>query len=772
MRSRIARLLLLLCICCSSVLLGISTPRRVLDLAGPAAGEATALGIVGPELLFAVTNETASERTLFRVALDGHGAEPFFTLPVRRGDHAAPNGAPTLRTAGGAWYFVDAPVYREHGEESARQIWRFDPASQDRRALFDDPEASGEGALSDELLWSAGELVVLASGGASPHPFIDRLRPRSGAIAPLLELHAGRVRSLGEQNGVWVLLEDEQRVVAFDLATRTLRTVAEFAGATSLQARRFAGGIVWSVGWSAPDAAPRFELWQYSGGDPSARRLAAWSADGACQPAPVLPPEGEVAPALFGVEPFDCQGELTELWITDGSAERTRLLRTMAAQEIVTLADGSRLLGELPFLAVTFDTGTSNFTYELWRSDGSGAGTRKIADLPSAAGANASDWRHGAIGDGGEAVYFPWFDGAHGRELWRSDGSAAGTGILADLAPGPGGSIPRGLVSVGDQVLFAAKGPASGIDLWQVAGGTAEPMPVGNFGAAATGSDIAPLLVAGGSFFFAATDEEGGRALWIVDGPSVAPCVASEATHCLANGRFRVRAERRDFAGLLGRGQATLLTADSAAFWFFDSAAPDLLFKIVDACDLPGFENFWFYATGLTNVEARLDVVDTRSGERHMVATALGEPFPPTFDSGSFHACETVTQERFPSTPVAPLAGATGTALELLDGRFEVAAAWRRSDGSGGAGVAVPVSDASGYFWFFDPANVELLVKMTDACGVPDFDNFWLFASGLTDVEVTLTVSDHLSGESLVRTSEQGSPFLPVLETGSLHLCP
>ena len=39
-----------------------------------------------------------------------------------------------------------------------------------------------------------------------------------------------------------------------------------------------------------------------------------------------------------------------------------------------------------------------------------------------------------------DTVLFAADDGVHGRELWRTDGTAAGTAMVADLAPGPTGS--------------------------------------------------------------------------------------------------------------------------------------------------------------------------------------------------------------------------------------------------------------------------------------------------------------------------------------------
>ena len=60
---------------------------------------------------------------------------------------------------------------------------------------------------------------------------------------------------------------------------------------------------------------------------------------------------------------------------------------------------------------------------------------------------------------------------------------------------------------------------------------------------------------------------------------------------------------------------------------------------------------------------------------------------------------------------------------------------------------------------------------MVDACGYPGFDNFWVFAGGLTDVEVQLTIRDTWSGRIVSHHNPRGAPFTPLLETGALRVC-
>ncbi len=80
----------------------------------------------------------------------------------------------------------------------------------------------------------------------------------------------------------------------------------------------------------------------------------------------------------------------------------------------------------------------------------------------------------------------------------------------------------------------------------------------------------------------------------------------------------------------------------------------------------------------------------------------------------------------FPAQRCTP----SSNVLCLNNNRFSATAAWRTATGAG-AGVAVPLTNDTGYFWFFDPGNVELVTKVLDAC-VDPFNHYWVFAGGLT----------------------------------------
>jgi len=112
------------------------------------------------------------------------------------------------------------------------------------------------------------------------------------------------------------------------------------------------------------------------------------------------------------------------------------------------------------------------------------------------------------------------------------------------------------------------------------------------------------------------------------------------------------------------------------------------------------------------------------------------------------------------------------TQLCLNQGRFQVQASWTTPDQNTGPGMAVPFADESGSFWFFSPTNIELDVKVLNAC-VPLLGNhFWVFAAGLTDVKVVLTVTDTQTGFVRTYNNPQGTAFQPITDTRAFTTCP
>jgi hypothetical protein len=108
-------------------------------------------------------------------------------------------------------------------------------------------------------------------------------------------------------------------------------------------------------------------------------------------------------------------------------------------------------------------------------------------------------------------------------------------------------------------------------------------------------------------------------------------------------------------------------------------------------------------------------------------------------------------------------------ALCLQGGRFAVTATFVAHDGTAGAATPLALTPESGAFWFFSSENLELVVKVLNACAYNG--HFWVYAGGLTDVQVTLTVRDTLNsteGHEVVYENSLGSAFSPIRDSSAL----
>jgi hypothetical protein len=202
-----------------------------------------------------------------------------------------------------------------------------------------------------------------------------------------------------------------------------------------------------------------------------------------------------------------------------------------------------------------------------------------------------------------------------------------------------------------------------------------------------------------------------------------------------------------------------------------DAAFPEVFVKMADASGLPGpyGGNVWAFHTSLTDLDYTLTVRDTQNGrvrryeaDRFAFSSALscGEADTRAFDG----AC-TARPLSAPAPGIRSDA-VSSPALSFLAGRFR--ATLRATDPRTGhtvEGEAVPRADGFGYFslpgFTGDPAFPEVFVKMADGTALPG-RSFWIFHSGLTDVEYTLTVTDQSTGA--VRSYRRGAP-------GGAELC-
>jgi ELWxxDGT repeat protein len=148
---------------------------------------------------------------------------------------------------------------------------------------------------------------------------------------------------------------------------------------------------------------------------------------------------------------------------------------------------------------------------QLWSTDGTIVGTHAVGTVDNTAA--ATDHIYYLTADGG-SVYFVSTDGTNGYELWKSDGSAAGTMMVKDIYVG-GNSFPSDLTVVNGVVYFSATDATRGTELWRSDGTSSGTTIVKDIRPGATsstpfyfvGSTANPhFLVSGSTFYFAAND--------------------------------------------------------------------------------------------------------------------------------------------------------------------------------------------------------------------------------------------------------------------------
>jgi ELWxxDGT repeat protein len=204
------------------------------------------------------------------------------------------------------------------------------------------------------------------------------------------------------------------------------------------------------------------------------------------------------------------------LWVSNGTTAGTRQIAGIRAK-VDNLSGFAVLKGVLYFIG---DDGT----WELWRSDGTGSGTKKVTQINHISSVGSAPRFLTAAG---RFLYFSADHNDTGRELWVSNGTAAGTKLVKDIAPGmnfyPWSSEPEDITGAGNRVFFTADDRVTGRELWVsngTAAGTKLVMDIKPGGSLPylNSSNPGHLTPFGGRLFFTADNGRNGTELWITDG--------------------------------------------------------------------------------------------------------------------------------------------------------------------------------------------------------------------------------------------------------------
>ena len=154
---------------------------------------------------------------------------------------------------------------------------------------------------------------------------------------------------------------------------------------------------------------------------------------------------------------------------------------------------------------------------ELWKTDGTAAGTQLVKDINTNANAHGNVMRLESFGD---KIVFMANDDSNGAELWITDGTTAGTQLVKDIRPGAIDSSPRGFLEFNNYIYFRADDGSNGAELWRTDGtaaGTALFKDIWT-GSNVNSSNPGYLVKMGNYFYFSAYDDTNRTELWRSDG--------------------------------------------------------------------------------------------------------------------------------------------------------------------------------------------------------------------------------------------------------------
>lgn len=215
----------------------------------------------------------------------------------------------------------------------------------------------------------------------------------------------------------------------------------------------------------------------------------------------------------------------TEIWSTDGTGAGTVMLKNLAPgsdspQTLnIRIGVGSKLF---------FTTGGNYSNGFLWVYDPAPSVDSAACELKYGIGSskpetldgcivklkefvNSSQSAFGSFVTIGASTYFTATTPEFGFELWKSDGTASGTVMVKDIAPGPLGSTPERLTVIDDKLMFTAFNSESGRELWQSEGDAASTYMVREFISGDGGNAYGSVFTVIGKdlYFGAATPKEG-----------------------------------------------------------------------------------------------------------------------------------------------------------------------------------------------------------------------------------------------------------------------
>jgi len=223
-----------------------------------------------------------------------------------------------------------------------------------------------------------------------------------------------------------------------------------------------------------------------------------------------------------------------ELWKTDGTATGTVMMKDVVAGPGSSSPSSIVSIGNTIYFRLggagerEIKTGVS-VSGDLWKSDGTANGTVLVKKFGTGSGGSGSRLSSGSIAPSlfvlGNTLFLVADDGKVGSELWKSDGTTAGTVLVKDIFTGtatngtPNSSNIQYFTAYKGKVYFRARtGATSNNELWVTDGTAAGTIMVKDIRAGTTGGNPLYLTVFGSYLYFTANNGTNGNELWRSDG--------------------------------------------------------------------------------------------------------------------------------------------------------------------------------------------------------------------------------------------------------------
>jgi ELWxxDGT repeat protein len=173
---------------------------------------------------------------------------------------------------------------------------------------------------------------------------------------------------------------------------------------------------------------------------------------------------------------YQGKGIPSKLCITDGSAAGTQYVADIGNGQLITTIPAQDFMYLITYNTISISPAITET--QLWKSDGTAAGTALIYTFPQITGSTVghnwtSNRRNQNFSLIGNTMIFSAYDATNGVEIWKTDGTTAGTALLKDIKTGAGSSTPWGYCKIGTEVFFSAMQTGFERKLWKTDGTTA-----------------------------------------------------------------------------------------------------------------------------------------------------------------------------------------------------------------------------------------------------------------------------------------------------------